>query len=40
MKIQQIFDKTSKGKRLSFDVAVLLFKKADILELARAADDS
>lgn len=40
MKIQQILDKTSKGKRLSFDEAVLLFKKADILELARAADDS
>ncbi|NCO67624.1 MAG: dehypoxanthine futalosine cyclase [Nitrospirae bacterium CG_4_10_14_0_8_um_filter_41_23] len=39
MKIRQIFDKTSEGKRLSFDEAVLLFKTADILELARAAED-
>jgi cyclic dehypoxanthinyl futalosine synthase len=38
LKIQQIFDKTSKGKRLSFDEAVFLFNEADLLQLAHAAD--
>jgi cyclic dehypoxanthinyl futalosine synthase len=38
VKIQQIFDKTSEGKRLSFDEAVFLFNKADLLQLAHAAD--
>ncbi len=39
MKIQTILDMTSEGKRLSSDEAVLLFKKANLLKLAKAADD-
>lgn len=39
MKIQTILDMTSEGKRLSSDDAVVLFKKANLLKLAKAADD-
>jgi len=39
VKIQTILDMTSEGKRLSSDEAVLLFKKANLLKLAKAADD-
>ncbi len=39
MKIQTILDMTSEGKRLSSDEAVVLFKKANLLKLAKAADD-
>jgi cyclic dehypoxanthinyl futalosine synthase len=39
VKIQSILDMISDGKRLSSDEAVMLFKKANLLKLAKAADD-
>jgi cyclic dehypoxanthinyl futalosine synthase len=38
MKIQTILDMISEGRRITFDEAVLLYKEAELLELAHAAD--
>lgn len=38
MRTRRIFNDTAAGKRLSFDEAVFLFKEADLMELAHAAD--
>jgi cyclic dehypoxanthinyl futalosine synthase len=40
MKPAKILNNTIEGKRLSFENAVLLFRKADLLELAHGADTS
>ena len=38
MKTKQVLERISEGKRLSFDESLLLFKEADLLDLAHAAD--